>query len=80
MTNGGLVLLPPPHLQPGNETSLTLVQTVDTLTQQLETFLQKNKKEKWHGTTGILICFGCQENTASEGCASKPTFAIVFKL
>lgn len=41
MTDGGLVLLPPPQLQPANQAALTLVQTFDALLQQLETFLQK---------------------------------------
>lgn len=45
MTDGGLVLLPPPHLQPADKTALTLDQTVDTLLQQLETFLHTPKKK-----------------------------------
>lgn len=41
MTDGGLVLFPPPLLQPTDESALTLVQTVYTLLQQLESFLQQ---------------------------------------
>lgn len=38
--NGGLVLLPPPRLQPAGESRLTLVQAVDALLHQLEALLQ----------------------------------------
>lgn len=66
---------------------LTLVQTVDTLLQQLETFLHKKKKkvfilsmkvsERWCKLFGSG---NVQEITGTGCCATKPTFAMVFKL
>lgn len=61
MTDGGLVLLPPPHLQPANETCLTLVQTVHAVLQQLDTFLQTKKKSIYpeHSFTETFVQFMC---------------------
>ena len=49
MSDGGLVLLPPPRLQPAEQSGLTLVQTVHTLLQQLEARLQQQATFK-HNT------------------------------
>lgn len=72
MTDGSLVLLPPPHFQPANEMCLTLVQTVDALLQQMETFLPTNKIK--------YINYIYLERERERLVANKPTVAIDFKL
>lgn len=67
MTDGGLVLLPPPLLQPTDESALTLVQTVYALLQQLEAFLQQP------GSKGLINRTYYHMSIKPLSCLDQPT-------
>lgn len=67
MSDGSLVLLPLPCLQPTDQSGLTLLQTLHTLLQELETFLHTIHMQT-HQTQSTTMCMSTNiTNTESWG-------------